>query len=184
MFTPRFLKTLSTVALGLGLVGGSLSLGVAPVIADTTQASAPQADAAMTKRLGLARQLLELDGSSESVKQAMTKIGPLLEKALMSEPSIASLPTDEKTKLVSLMGSALNDAIPELLDKYAVHYANNLSEGELTELVAEFKKPTVKKFSSVKLSAVSTLDSQFSAIGQQAAMKAMQQFAEWKKTKK
>jgi hypothetical protein len=176
---PRKARALSLMALCLSLTGVGLPLMVAPAMAETAQT-----DPALNKRLSLARNLLNLDGSTDSVNQAMVKIGPLLEKALMAEPSIAALPADEKTKILELMSTALKEAIPQLIEKYAVHYANSFSEPELKYLVDQFQKPELKKFAAIKLSAASSMDSQFSAIGQQAAMNAMQKFAEWKTTKK
>ncbi|MFT4090748.1 MAG: DUF2059 domain-containing protein [Asticcacaulis sp.] len=168
-FSPRFLRA---AALAIGLSTSSLLAGAAlqPAAAQTVEPA----------RLELAKTLLEVNGTRAQTEQGFKDLMPLLEMALTSQPGMEELTAEEKTKLTQFMGDAFQEIVPEVMNRYAEHFAKSLNEAELKQLIAFYGTDTGKKFVAAQSEANKVLEKEIEQLGGEAGIRAATKFIEWK----
>lgn len=180
--TLRSFKHLRATTLALGLSAAALTVGATlPALAQTAPANAnattPAADPA---RLALAQKLLDVNGTRAQTEQGLKDIMPLIEMALTNQPGMEELTAEEKAKLTEYMGEAFQEIVPEILNRYAGHFANSLTEAELNTLIAFYGTDTGKKFVAAQIEANKVLEKEIEALGAEAGIRAATKFIEWK----
>ncbi|WP_181404637.1 DUF2059 domain-containing protein [Asticcacaulis tiandongensis] len=178
--TLRSFKYLRATTLALGLSTAALTAGATlPALAQTApaNAAAPAADPA---RLALAQKLLDVNGTRAQTEQGLKDIMPLIEMALTNQPGMEELTAEEKAKLTEYMGEAFQAIVPEILNRYAGHFANSLTEAELNTLITFYGTDTGKKFVAAQIEANKVLEKEIEALGAEAGIRAATKFIEWK----
>lgn len=176
--TLRSPKCLRATALALGLLTAAFTTGAAlPALAQTAPAAAPAADPA---RLALAQTLLDVNGTRAQTEQGLKDIMPLIEMALTNQPGMEELTAEEKAKLTQYMSEAFQEIVPEILNRYAGHFARSLTEAELNQLIAFYSTDTGKKFVAAQIEANKVLEKEIEALGGEAGIRAATKFIEWK----
>lgn len=176
--TLRSPKCLRATALALGLLTAAFTTGAAlPALAQTAPAAAPAADPA---RLALAQTLLDVNGTRAQTEQGLKDIMPLMEMAITNQPGMEEYTNEEKAKLTQLMNEAFQEIVPEILNRYAGHFANALTEAELNTLIAFYGTDTGKKFVAAQNKASKVLQKEIETLGGEAGVSAFMKFIEWK----
>ncbi|MDC7676006.1 DUF2059 domain-containing protein [Asticcacaulis machinosus] len=155
-----------------------LLLAAVVVISPMTAHAA--ADPALAKRTELAVQVVKAEGTEEQTRIGLQKILPLMMSMIKSQDAFKDYSDSEIQKLSDLIGTELNNAIPELTQKYAAFYANKLTDAQLNSVLAFYATTEGKTYAATRVTAASELQSEFEGIGQKAALNAMQKFLEWK----
>lgn len=165
---------LRATTLALGLSAAALTATSAlPALAQTAPAADPV-------RLALAQTLLDVNGTRAQTEQGLRDIMPLIEMALTNQPGMEELTAEEKGKLTQFMSEAFVEIVPEILNRYAGHFASSLTEAELNQLIAFYGTDTGKKFVAAQIEANTVLEKEIEALGGEAGIRAATKFIEWK----
>src|SRR5690606_25171119 len=152
--------------LALGLSAGALTASATlPALAQT----APAVDPA---RFELAQKLLDVNGTRTQTEQGLRDIMPLIEMALTNQPGMEELTAEEKAKLTQFMSHAFQEIVPEILNRYAGHFASSLTEAELKQLIDFYGTDTGKKFVIAQIEANKVLEKEIEALGGEAGIRA------------
>jgi|GEM_PF-6131628 len=171
------MSSFRALTLTLALASAPLAAGMAlPAAAQTAE----PALAIPPARLELARQLLEVNGTRAQTEQGLKDVMPLLEMALTGQPGMEDLTTADKTQLTRLLSEAFQDIVPEILNRYAIHFANALSDTELKTLIGFYTTDTGRKFVAAQVAANQALQKEIEELGGKAGIQAATRFLEWK----
>jgi hypothetical protein len=170
----KHLKSLSLMTLTSMIISFSYLPEVAQAQTPPTQSQDS------TRRLELARKLIELDGTKTQSEEAINEILPLMEMAIANEDGFKDLPQKDKAKIAEFMGQAFFEMIPQILETLAKGYAKELSEPELTELVSFYSGQTAQKYVKAQSQINTTTEKEMNSLAEQAALKALTRYFQWK----
>lgn len=151
---------------------------------DSGTRPAAETSADRAKRIQLAQQLLEVDGTIEQVNQVRAGMMPALEQAMREEDSFRQLPAADQTKLLELMDDEFqNNLMPQILALIPDYYADSMTTQQLQDTVNAFQTPALKAYVSAHAHMSDALQGRAADVAQQCARRAVQRFIAWKQAK-